>query len=137
MLRNIFKLSYQRAIVPDYHGFFTAFYEKLLKQDSAIAELFRLTDMENQKRMLMHSMSCITGYSATMEADEELEHIARLHGRERLNLPVKFYDIWLECLIDTIRDKDPKYNEHIERAWREVMNPGIEYMKSFCDPQKD
>lgn len=132
MLRNLFNLSYQRAVVPDFYGFFDSFYSRLTAQSPVFSELFKHTDMEKQIKMLMQSITYVTSFSATLEPTEELNYIAGLHGRDKLDLPGEYYDVWLDCLLHTVREKDPKYDEQVERAWRIVMAPGIEYMKSFC-----
>lgn len=119
-------------MVPDSYGFFEEFYNKLTARNPVFAELFEHTDMDRQIKMLMQSITYITSYSATLEATEELNHLALLHGRDRLDLPAEYYDTWLECLLDTVQEKDPMFDEHVDRAWRIVMTPGIEYMKSFC-----
>lgn len=132
MLRNLFNLSYQRAVVPDFYGFFDSFYNRLTAHSPAFSELFKDTDMDKQIKMLMQSITYVTSFSATLEPTEELDYIAGLHGRDRLDLPSEYYDIWLDCLLHTVMEKDPKYDEQVERAWRIVMAPGVEYMKSFC-----
>lgn len=132
-LRNLFHLSYQRAVVPDFYDFFNLFYEKFIDRETYIAQLFANTDMKKQVEMLMQSITFMTSFSATLEPTEELEYAARLHGKDRLNIPSDFYDIWLDCLLETVMEKDPEYNEQIDRAWRTVMAPGIEYFKSYCD----
>ena len=132
MLRNLFNLSYQRAVVPDFYGFFDSFYNKLTSHSPEISELFKHTDMDKQIKMLMQSITYVTSFSATLEPTEELTHIAGLHGRDKLDLPAQYYDVWLDCLLQTVSERDPKYDEQVERAWRIVMAPGVEYMKSFC-----
>ncbi|OGT81672.1 MAG: hypothetical protein A3J35_07920 [Gammaproteobacteria bacterium RIFCSPLOWO2_02_FULL_52_10] len=132
MLRNLFKVSYQRAVVPDFHGFFATFYNKLLARDPDITALFARTDMDRQVKMLMQSITHVTAFSATREPTDELNFIAGLHGKDKLNLPAAYYDIWLECLLETVSERDPRYDEQVNRAWRTMMTPGIEYMKSFC-----
>ena len=82
--------------------------------------------------MLMHSINITPACSARLEPNEELDDIAKLPGRDKLNLPKCYHDIWLDSLLDTVKERDPEYNEHVDRAWRTVMAPGIEYMKSFC-----
>ncbi|MBF8269431.1 MAG: hemoglobin-like flavoprotein [Gammaproteobacteria bacterium] len=132
MLRNLFKVSYQRAIVPDFYGFFELFYKKLIARGPDISRLFARTDMDRQVKMLMQSITHVTAFSATLEPTDELDFISKLHGRDKLDLPSAYYDIWLDCLLETVSEKDPKYDDHVNRAWRTVMAPGIEYMKSFC-----
>lgn len=88
--------------------------------------------MEQQIKMLMQSITHITSYAATMEDNIEINQIAKSHGKDKLNIPAEFYDLWLECLVDTAREHDPEFNPQVETAWRMVMSPGLEYMKSFC-----
>jgi hemoglobin-like flavoprotein len=130
--RKLFNISYQRTISPDFETFFKNFYDKLINTDPKIFALFSNTDMEQQVKMLMQSMTHITSYAATMEANEEINQIAKNHGKYKLNIPAETYDLWLECLVDTAREYDPEFNSHVETAWREVMSPGLKYMKSFC-----
>ena len=130
--RRLFNLSYQRAISPNYEIFFKRFYDKLIGSDPDIEALFSDTDMERQFRMLMQSMTHITSFAATLEADEEIDRIAKLHGKDNLKISTEIFDLWLDCLIDTVREHDPEYNHHVETAWKEIMSPGLEYMKSFC-----
>ena len=63
-------------------------------------------------------------------ADLYLEYIARQHDRHHLNIEPDLYDLWLEALIDTVREFDNEFDEEIENAWRSVMRYGIEYMTS-------
>ena len=132
MLRNLFNLSYQRAVVPDFYSFFHSFYARLIDQTPVFADLFKHTDMDKQVKMLMQSITYVTSYSATHEPTEELTQIARLHGSDMLDLPAEYYDIWLDCLLHTVSERDPKFDDRVDEAWRFVMEPGIEYMKSFC-----
>lgn len=119
-------------MVPDSYAFFEEFYNNLTTSNPVFAELFQQTDMDRQIKMLMQSITHITSFSATLEATEELIRLARLHGGDKLDLPAEYYDYWLECLLETVREKDSAFDEHVEKAWRLVMTPGIEYMKSYC-----
>ena len=130
--RRLFDMSYQRAISPNYEIFFKHFYDKLISSDANIAVLFSNTDMDRQFKMLMQSMTHIISFAATMESNEEINRIAELHGKDNLKISTEIYDLWLECLIDTVREHDPEFDHQIETAWRVTMSPGLEYMKSFC-----
>lgn len=126
-------ISYQRAVAPDYDGFFSHFYKRLITADDQIAKLFENTDMDRQSEMLKQSMSYIISFASTLEVKEDMVNLALLHGRDNLNIPKVFYDIWLDSLIETVSERDPEFDAHIETAWRVVMAPGIEYMKSLSD----
>ena len=77
-------------------------------------------------------MDSIMSYSSTQKANKELLRIARLHGREQLDLPAKFYDIWLDCVLETVKELDQQFDEKTEASWRTMMKPGVTYLKSFC-----
>lgn len=126
------KLSYQRAISPDYQGFFTRFYEKFTGSDPGVKQLFETVDMERQYQMLMASMTHMISFAPDQEPGAEMERMAMIHGKDRLAIPAHYYDLWLDSLIETLRERDPKFNDHIENAWKKVLMPGIDYMKSFC-----
>lgn len=130
--RGIFNRSYQRAISPDFHGFFAAFYDRLRAAEPEIGLLFAKTDMDRQIRMLMASMTHVISFSNTLEAKDDLKQMAQFHGAGKLDLPSHYYDVWLRCLLDTVSEHDAKYDEHVETAWKVVLSPGVEYMKSFC-----
>jgi hemoglobin-like flavoprotein len=130
--RRLLDMSYQRAISPDFELFFKRFYDNLINTDPQIAALFSNTDMDRQVKMLMQSMTLIISFAATMEADGEIYQLAIMHGKDKLNVPAEMYDIWLECLVDTVKECDPEFNSQVETAWRVVMSPGLEYMKSYC-----
>ena len=134
--RNLFNNSYQRAISPDYHGFFTRFYEILVDSDPFIKKLFAHTDMNRQTTMLMESMTYLTSFGHELKPSKEMEYVATLHGKENLDIPASFYDLWLDCILHTVAERDPEYNTQVDTAWRVIMAPGIEYMKSFCRRDK-
>ena len=137
--KQIFNNSYQRAVAPDYHGFFERFYEILIHSDPLIEELFIQTNMKHQASMLEQSITHMTSFAHKLKPSEEMEKIAILHGKDRLNIPIKYYDIWLHSILQTVSERDPEFNVHINTAWRVTLAPGIEYMKSYCksDPSNN
>jgi hemoglobin-like flavoprotein len=129
--RKLFNNSFQRAIAPDSHRFYERFFEILIAANPKIAELLEKTDMERQILMLKQSMTHVMSFSATLKPSAEMKKIAKLHGKDNLNIPKDYYDIWLDCMIEAVEEFDPKFDEYIETSWRVMMAPGIEYMKSF------
>ena len=130
--RKLFNNSFQRAIAPDSHKFYERFFERLIAAHPEIAELFATTDMVRQREVFMQSMTYVMSFAATLKPSEEMKKIAKKHGKNKLNIPKDYYDIWLDCMIETVREFDPKFDDHIETSWRVMLVPGIEYMKSFC-----
>jgi hemoglobin-like flavoprotein len=108
--------------------FFEAFYRRFLT-DPNIAEAFSKTDMSRQVGMLRKSFFHLAAFYVSHEPSAELERIAIIHAR--LGIKPDFYDLWLEALIDTVREFDPKCDLATELAWRWAMTPGITYMRLF------
>ena len=129
---QLLNLSYQRTISPDYHGFFERFYQIFTASEPRVQQLFKSTDMNRQYQMLMESMTYLISFAQDQDPGDEMAKMAEMHGKSRLDVPADFYDIWLDSLIVTIKERDPKFTYHVEKAWRKVLTPGIDYMKSFC-----
>ena len=57
-----------------------------------------------------------------------LKEIADRHSASDLNIEPRFYALWLESMIEAVRQTDSVMDEQTEQAWRTVMQPGIDYM---------
>jgi len=132
---EVFNTSYWRATlaVKEGIGFFDSFYERFLNSDHEVEEKFKNTDMDAQKRMLKESLLNMSSFFVTKVADDYLQKISRIHSKPNRNIEPHLYDLWLECLIKTVRDYDPEFQRDVELAWRLVMAPGIVYMKFQYD----
>jgi hemoglobin-like flavoprotein len=113
------------------HGFIDRFYELFLASSEDIKAKFKNTDFNKQKMALRSSfyMMLLT-VQGNAPAQRYLEEIANLHSRNRLNIKPEMYDLWLECLIKTVEEFDPRFDDQIERVWRYLMNQGIRFMQS-------
>lgn len=112
-------------------GFLDRFYRVMAASDREVAEKFEHTNFSQQVILLkasLHMMMLVAWERP--EGHAHLERIARLHSREGLDVRPEFYDLWLECLVATVREYDPLCDATIEQAWRQVLAPGIEFMKS-------
>jgi hemoglobin-like flavoprotein len=114
-------------------GFLESFYERFFASSEEIREKFKHTDMKRQVRMLEDSLFVI---AVAIQGEEgsvargDLPRIAARHSRQDLDIPSRLYDFWLECLIETVRTKDPQFSPAVEAAWRETMAFGIDYMRA-------
>ncbi len=45
-----------------------------------------------------------------------------------LDIPPWMYAVWLDCLLETIREFDPAIDAQTEAAWWDVMAIGIKFM---------
>ena len=111
--------------------FITRFYELFVAASPEAAEKFKDTDLERQSRAMSSSLYALTliiegGKAAILYLDK----IARQHGRDNLDIHPELYDVWLECLIETVSEFDPQYSDEVERLWRDAMAFGIKFMQS-------
>jgi hemoglobin-like flavoprotein len=111
--------------------FLERFYELFVASSHEVAEKFAHTDFRKQRRAVKVSlymmMSAALGHP---EGDVHLTRIAQLHSRAALAIRPELYDLWLDCLVQAVREHDRAFSGETERAWRSVMAPGIEFMKS-------
>ncbi len=112
-------------------GVISRFYEIFLMSSDDVVEKFRDTDMVTQERMLMASLHLMMlGHDDQIEGKVHYERLAKLHDREHLDIRPELYDLWLDGLIRSVSESDPEFSDDVENAWREMMAPGVRYMKA-------
>jgi hypothetical protein len=90
--------------------------------------MFEDTNMAVQKTMLHDSLQYLVEYYRTGVPSVHLERIRKVHSAEGVNVPPRFYDAWLDSLVQAVSEHDPQFDGRVERAWRHVMASGIAYM---------
>ena len=129
---TLFDASYARlfgegvGISEASNPFFEAFYRFFLL-DPGIADSFSQTDMTRQIGMLRKSFFHLVAFYVSHEPSAELERIAGIH--HRIGIDPGFYDLWLDALVDTVREFDADCDLATELAWRWAMSPGLTYMR--------
>lgn len=128
---SIFDQSYERVLAHSVDGqdFFSAFYQRFLAASPEVREKFQHTDMAQQRHMLKKSFYSLLVFYASNAADDYLNKIVEKHGQKGISIPEHLYDVWLECLIDTVRVYDSQCDAEVTLAWRLVMSSGVTYMK--------
>lgn len=115
-----------------HNTFFHNFYERFVKRDVRIAELFKNTDLENQARALKGSLAYMLMYAeGSRIAETKIEDLGTRHDRNHLNITVDLYDHWLEALVETIKSFNPHIDKTEEKQWRHVLQIGISKIKSM------
>jgi hemoglobin-like flavoprotein len=111
--------------------FLDRFYELFVASSAEVAAKFANTDFRVQKSALKVSLYMImSSIERKPEGTVHLERIAARHSRRGLDVGPHLYDLWLDCLIQAVRECDPLFGEETEQAWRRVMRVGIEFLKS-------
>ena len=131
---RIFNDSYERVMYgPVREAFFTAFYERLIASSDEAARKFRQTDMNAQVRMLQASIAILLSYYTTGHQDQYLLRLAERHSKSSADISPGLYAVWLDCLLETVRQFDSNFSDQVATAWRTVFSKGIEFMTSRYD----
>ena len=120
--------SYGRCCASD--GFFDSFYQHFLASSPQIRDRFANTDMPAQKLLLRQGILNLVMYARGMP-DTKLRALGESHARGRLDIRPELYDLWQEALLRTIAEHDGEYGEEIRAAWRDVLQKGINVIKSY------
>lgn len=110
--------------------FLTRFYTAFLASSDEVAAKFEHTDLKKQARMLKVSLYIMMLASDDSGRAAQLNQLAQRHSRAELDIKPELYDLWLDRLLQTAREVDPKFDAPTEAAWRHVLQPGIDFMKS-------
>ena len=128
---EIFNNSYERCLARN--DFIDKFYDKYIASNELVTQRFAHTDMKKQKEMLKASLHKIMALRLS-DPDDAAAHFKRVgitHGRKNHDIAPELYDLWLNCLLEAVRECDEQYNIDVDTAWREVLSGGIKIMKSM------
>lgn len=113
-------------------GFLPRFYELFIDSSPEVRKKFMNTDIQRQSRILKKSLYVLTMASVgTEEARNELIRLGKTHGAQGMQIPDYMYDLWLNCLLRTVREFHTDWKPEIEASWHAMLDPHIEILKSF------
>jgi hemoglobin-like flavoprotein len=125
---ELFNDSIERcSLTPD---FLNRFYTLFLASSGTVEKKFEHTDLRIQSKLLKTSLYIIMLASDQSERAAHLEQLAKRHSRAELDIKPELYDLWLDQLVRAVKEFDPMFDRQTENAWRRLLQPGIEYMKS-------
>ncbi len=133
--QELFHDSYLRCVVSDQDAFFKRFYELFTAADPDISRIFAETDMERQLSLLQESLLYMIHFANSKTASIRMQRIATYHGSNEMNVPPHLFDLWLDCLVSTVRERDAQFEPQVEVAWRVFLAPGIAFIKAHCSWQ--
>lgn len=119
--------SYSRCLRSP--SFFARFYEHLLASDPAVPPMFAETEFPKQYKLLQHGLGLLLSYGNKRD-EALLERIALRHSPAGVNVHPSMYSLFVDSLLTTVREHDPRCTAETETAWREALRPGIEFMQS-------
>jgi len=124
-----FSASLSRCLADD--QFLKRFYELFLDSSPVVAAKFEQTDFERQRRALGSSLYVmVMAVERSSPALAYLERVAERHSRNDLDIGPELYDLWLDCLVRTVRERDPEWSDEVGAAWHDAMQVGTDMMRS-------
>ena len=110
-------------------AFMDRFYELFLSSDPRVAARFEHTDFARQKYMLGKSLMLLVqnAYNVPGTA-EKISAVARSHGPEGMDIPTRLYGLWLEALLQAVRESDTELNAELAQEWRRVFSAQLEFL---------
>lgn len=126
---ELFNDSLERCTL--HPNFLVRFYEIFLASSPEVAEKFKNTDFNKQRRVLKASLYLlIFATEGKPEGVSHLERMAEVHGPEHMKIPAYMYDLWMESLIKTVQEFDVAFGPRVENAWRAMLLEGVQMMKA-------
>ena len=110
--------------------FLDLFYTKFLASSPKVREKFKDTDFVRQKRALKASLHLILLAAGDEDGDagRYLADVAEKHNAKHLDIGAELYDLWLDSLLETVKESDPQWDGQVGKAWEDVMMVGIHYL---------
>ncbi|MES0370710.1 MAG: globin [Mariprofundaceae bacterium] len=112
-------------------SFVTAFYVRLMEASEDIQKKFENIDLDAQAEILAHSivMSFLFVDKNQNAAARCLNNVRESHNRHNLDISPELYDVWLECMIETVSVCDPQATEELLADWHTVMSVAVEHVR--------
>lgn len=110
-------------------AFFDRFYELLMTSSPEIAAKFDGIDLAHVKRLVRDSFYVtMMASDGNARAFERLRALAEQHARRAI--PKSMHDVWLDALLQAVRELDPRSGPKVEQSWRDVTEIGLRIMKA-------
>ncbi len=121
---DIARSSYGRCILKP--GFLDRFYELFLAQSPKIAQKFKHTNMEAQKKVLKTGLANMIAYAQGKPSGKiVIDRLAKSHSRDQLDIPPQMYPLWTNSLIKALSEYDRKWTPETQVAWKELLDIGV------------
>ena len=107
--------------------FMDVFYDGFVASSIDVEKIFKDTDMERLKRKLKSSLHMMTMLVDDAPGTEMyIGHLARVH--DRYSIPPEMFNVWMDLLIEAVRECDSEFDDSVEAIWRDVIGEGIAIM---------
>jgi hypothetical protein len=123
-------LSYGRCCLRD--GFFDTFCDTFLEKSPETARALNKTDSDELRRSFENTLAFLMMFHRGKSmATMALSQVARAHnGKGAAAVPPHLYPLWIESLMEAVRQHDHHFSHELAEAWRHALDRGVRYMKS-------
>jgi truncated hemoglobin YjbI len=105
------------------------FYEKLLASDDRIRRMFAKTNFEKQHALFEHGVHVLLEYaSGSAIGSMAIARLGERHSPKDLDVDPALYDKWIDCMLATAKELDPRWTPALEKRFRADLRKGIEDM---------
>lgn len=116
--------SYRRCLAN--REFYDQFFLGLNRRIPDVLRYFEDADMRIMHGFLRKAVTTsLMEAAGSPAAAKQLEKVRQMHGQGQLDIPLAWFPLWLEALIDAVRAADAEVSYEIETAWREVMQRAV------------
>lgn len=126
---SLAKASYDRCCqAPD---FLQSFYQNFFAACPDAQPRFAGTDFATQIKLLRHAIGLLLIFPNQPNKEPNLlSRLAERHSKRDLDIAPAFYGPFVDALLTSVKQFDGMYSPTVESAWRETLQPGVDYMKS-------
>lgn len=113
--------------------FFDLFYKTLLGKSEEIAAKFEHTDWVRQHNLIKLGIKSAILYAEQPDyafAQKNIDDIGTTHSHSQWDIKPEFYPLWLDSVVETVKECDPAYSLELSDAWRKVLTPAIQLIIS-------
>lgn len=127
LAQDMVRQSYGRCLQDS--SFFDKFYDRFLSSSDEIRVKFANTDFDKQKLLIKNGINMVIMFANENKvAVNAINRIRDSHSSARMDIPPRLYDNWRTCLLETIKECDPKLEAECLKAWDEVMRLAITHI---------
>ncbi len=121
---NAVKESMQRCLSQPK---FIDYFHSEFMNNSGVQEKFKNTNIVMQKAILKSTLHVMLNAALGSPGSGMLK-FAVSHDKNNKAISPHLYQHWLDTLLIAVKAVDSQFTSEIERSWRVVMQPGIDFM---------
>lgn len=121
---NAVKESMQRCLSKP--EFINRFHDEFMS-NTQVQEKFNNTNITMQKVILKSTLHLMLN-TALSTPGVGMLRFAVSHDRNNKAIQPYLYQYWLDALVSAVKTTDPQFTPELESEWRNVMQPGIDFM---------